>query len=104
MDSTSGNLRELRHQDRTKEEAKCSEEAKQRTNIEELSRVLDQGPAEQALQMEEAPEPTKPVNPNRIQTSEMENPVDGISPATENEPPAATGGGLLRDITPPSHA
>lgn len=64
--------------------------------IEELSKLLDQGPREEEKEETATTQLQKPVNPNRIKAEKRQKPVDDIAP-----PP----GGLMRDITPPpSHA
>ncbi|MDA0376158.1 MAG: PrgI family protein [bacterium] len=66
--------------------------------IEELSKLLDQGPHEQEVTTKQ-----KPVNPSRIQVEKREKPVDDIAPPKKNT--GSFGSGLMRDITPPpSHA
>lgn len=74
------------------------------SKIEELSRVLDQGPPlEEDIEVEAVEQASKPVNPNRIKVDERSTPVDDIAPI--NDVPPDTTGGLLRDISPPpSHA
>ena len=68
------------------------------TQIEELSKLLDQGPPEN-----ETTETKKPVNPGRVQAEKRKKPVDDIAPPEKNVD--SFGGGLMRDITPPpSHA
>jgi hypothetical protein len=63
-------------------------EQKGNTQIGELSRVLDQGPAENELENDEQ-QVQKPVNRNRIKAEKREKPVDDIAPPF---------------IPPPSHA
>ena len=72
------------------------------TKLEELSRLLDQGPQETEIQQAEEVE-KKPVNPNRFKAEKRDKPVDDITPTEKNS--GSLGGGLMRDITPPpSHA
>ena len=67
------------------------------TPIEELSRVLDEGPPE------EGQEVSKPVNRDRIQAQSRHKPVDDI--AAPKKEKKSIGKNLMRDITPPpSHA
>ncbi len=82
------------------------------TQIEELSRVLDQGPSEipgtegnlEGL-MEEPAREAKPVNPGRIRVDEREKPIDDIAPSRSSGEYRQFGNGILRDISPPpSHA
>lgn len=75
------------------------------THIEELSRVLDEGPSE-VPDAEEPHQELKPVNPNRIQAEDITQPVDDIAHAAEErmDTPSQFGQGIFRDITPPSHA
>lgn len=74
------------------------------TEIEELSKLLDQGPHEEEVSVTaEATETKKPVKPERIQADKREKPVDDIAPPQKNT--GSFGSGLMRDITPPpSHA
>ena len=85
------------------------------THIEELSRVLDQGPQEETIEKEsgetdteDVQEPqelsSKPVKPERIQAESDGKPIDDIAIKPESNPPSGPAAGLLRDITPPSHA
>lgn len=83
------------------------EEQRKNTAIEELSRLLDQGPTKSAfdsLQEEPEKENTKPVNPERISANTSEDAfIDDIKPQKKTAPPSH--GGMLRDIIPPqSHA
>ena len=80
--------------------------------LEELSRVLDLGPdeseeeADVAVEQvaEQQPEaPAKPVNKNKISAEPMENSIDDIQTDTPKQGPTLSDG-LLRDISPPSHA
>lgn len=89
------------------EEMRKKEEQKKNTEIEELSRVLDQGPPESALNDldDDAEEliATKPVNRKKI-TADSSNgaSVDDVQHAKKKN---SQKGGLLRDIIPPaSHA
>ena len=75
---------------------------KDETHLEELSKLLDQGPQEQEVAAAEEAE-KKPVNPHRIKAEKRKKPVDDISPPEKNT--GSFGNGLMRDITPPpSHA
>ncbi len=83
---------------RKKEHPTAAMQDKEQEQIEELSRVLDEGPQEVLTQEEEVPVSTKskPVKRERIQADKRKRPVDDIQKAPS---------GLLRDITPPpSHA
>jgi len=71
------------------------------TQIEELSKLLDQGPHEEELSEDTGIK--KPVNRDRIKADKRGKPVDDIVPPQKNTD--AFSGGLMRDITPPpSHA
>lgn len=94
-----------------KEESEGVKKHKEKNaHIEELSRLLDQGPQDEELEATpqdiepEAAQATapKPVNPKRIQTDEVIQPVDDIAEKKDDGP--SLGDGLLRDISPPSHA
>lgn len=80
-----------------------AQEKKEDGHIEELSRVLDQGPSEEEEDTR-APVHSKPVKRERIQADKRRKPVDDIAPP-QKEKGNTGGGGLLRDISPPpSHA
>ena len=91
---------------------RMKEEQKQNTEIEELSRVLDLGPPESALQaltedslpsLEIKPATSKPVKREKISADTSNGAsVDDVRHTKKPTPPK---GGLLRDIIPPpSHA
>lgn len=82
----------------TKEDTKHARKTAQESQIEELSRVLDQGPPEETDVAE-----IKPVRPERIQANKLKKPVDDIK--KNSDQPNTFPGGLMRDISPPpSHA
>jgi hypothetical protein len=95
---------------------RMKEEQKQNTEIEELSRVLDQGPPESALNaLEEEEEDDLPSLEGKPTTSSKPVKREKISADTSNgasvddvrhtKKPTPPKGGLLRDIIPPpSHA
>lgn len=82
---------------------------KDNDHIQELSRVLDQGPEEEEegdsiVPTKNSETPPKPVNPKRVQAEKRKKPVDDIAPPNKDDKRTG-GGGLLRDISPPpSHA
>lgn len=87
------------------------QKTQQEGEIEELSRLLDQGPPEEAEEsvaeaeakaMRQADTPSKPVKRERIQADKRKKPVDDIRQTPKDTPPSP--GGLMRDISPPSHA
>ena len=82
-------------------------ENKEKTRIEELSEVLDQGPVEfdEEEDIEEDIATPRSVNPERVQVSENDNPIDDIA-EPEREVVDDTPGPMIHDITPPhpSHA
>jgi len=84
------------------EDMKKKEQQKQNTEIEELSRLLDQGPPEAAFDTNDVPS-SRPVNRNKISADTSRGAsVDDVQHAKKKTPPK---GGLLRDIIPPpSHA
>lgn len=81
---------------------------KEESQIEELSRVLDQGPQEDVTPTQEVTDievnqSPKPVKKDRIQAERRKKPVDDIKQTPKDFP--ASPGGLMRDISPPpSHA
>ncbi|PIR54054.1 hypothetical protein COU75_02650 [Candidatus Peregrinibacteria bacterium CG10_big_fil_rev_8_21_14_0_10_42_8] len=90
------------------DDIKNKENQKKNTAIEELSRVLDQGPPESAFDTQEnvasaEESPTRPVNRNKISANTSNRAlVDDVQHAKKKNP---SKGGLLRDIIPPpSHA
>jgi hypothetical protein len=79
------------------------EKQKGDTQLEELSRLLDQGPSEEEGQAAETPGVQKPVKRDRIKAEKRKKPVDDIAAPEKNT--GSIGGNLMRDITPPpSHA
>ncbi len=104
------------------EDIERKREMRRKTAIEELSKVLDQGPPESAFdslteegadkENDTAPtedmhdEPAKPVNKKRVQANESNGAsVDDIQPKNKKKNGPRNNGGLLRDIIPPpSHA
>ena len=78
------------------------QKTQQEDQIEELSRLLDQGPPEENGE-QASEQPSKPVKRNRIQADKRKKPVDDIRQTPNDNPPNP--GGLIRDISPPpSHA
>lgn len=81
---------------------------KEKTEIDQLSELLDRGPDEMTEEIESMPDieddkPTKPVKRNRVQVDELERPVDDVSPTKEDDPEeSSAGSGLIRDIAPPT--
>ena len=90
------------------EDLQKKKEQKENTAIEELSKVLDQGPPESTMTPVTTAEPTsnsrKPVNPKKIQANTSKDAsIDNIT--VPKKKPSSSSGGLLRDIIPPqSHA
>ncbi|MBT5237372.1 PrgI family protein [Candidatus Peregrinibacteria bacterium] len=98
---------------KSNKDMRMKEEQKQNTEIEELSRVLDQGPPESALadlteedgqpSLNVRPASSKPVKREKISADTSNGAsVDDVTHTKTKAPPK---GGLLRDIIPPpSHA
>ena len=93
---------------KTNEDLLKKKEQKESTAIEELSKVLDQGPPESTFtttqDSESLQETKKPVNPKKIKADTSHNAsIDNITVPKKKTP--SSSGGLLRDIIPPqSHA
>lgn len=86
-----------------KDTSKEDQKARESSQIEELSRVLDQGPPEVTEVTEEEAAKAKPVKRDRIQADKRKKPVDDIQKPQDER--SSGSGGLFRDISPPpSHA
>jgi hypothetical protein len=94
-------IKEKKNEEVTKKKAQ-----RKQTPIEELVRVLDQGPPESiATQEESEPEdtPPKPVKADRITAEKSGQPLDDITPLQDEKPEGK--GPIFHDIVPPtSHA
>lgn len=87
------NIVTVKSQKHVKEKTQEETRTKEQSEIEELSRLLDEGPKQQ-----EESEQMKAVRPERITAEKRRKPVDDIQKA----PNYTESKGLIRDITPPN--